>query len=710
MSQAFKFEKADQDVGFLIFDTPDARVNKFNTPVMLELDRWIDKLEQMTDLKCLVFMSGKKDSYIVGADVHEIIDITDTEKGYEAARKGQVVFDRFSRLPFPTIAAINGACMGGGTELSLACDYRLATTNPKTRIGLPEVTLGILPGWGGTQRLMRLIGLQRTLDVVLSGRQLNTKRAWRTGIVDRMIPAEWLREKALEFAGEIMAGKGARYTSRRKPKGLLPLVLEKNPLGRKLLFSQARKTVLKKTGGNYPAPLKALEVIRKTRGKSLKKGLETEAKALAELIVTPECKSLVQIFLWTDEIKKENGTSRPDLKGGDIRKGGVLGAGVMGGGIAQLFASKGIPVRVKDIHYDAVAKAYQQAAGVLKGQLKRRRIKKEEYRQILLRISGGTDYRGLKQADLIVEAIVEDLEIKKKVLAELETHTGPDTIIASNTSSLRIDDMGEALKTRKRFIGMHFFNPVHRMPLVEIIRGPETSDEAVATVYNLTLKLGKTPIVVNDGPGFLVNRILVPYMVEAVSLLEEGNSVPRIDKAMRNFGMPMGPFELFDEVGIDVAQKVAVILQKTMAGRMAESDLLSKMIDNGRLGKKTAKGFYRHNGKKREFDAFINTLVTSREGDVLDDATLIQRMVYPMINEATRCIEEGIVTNPRDVDIGMIFGTGFAPFRGGLLKYADAEGSGKIVDTLDTFSDHFGSRFNPAQTLRNMAHENRTFH
>ena len=710
MSKAFSLEMTDSGIAVLYFDLPGEKVNKFSTSVMEELAAQIDELNKNKEIKCLLLMSKKPGIFIAGADVKEIAVITDEDKGYQVGRKGQEIFGRFEKLPFVKIAVIDGACMGGGTELSLCCDYRLATDSPKTKIALPEVNLGILPGWGGTQRLPRLVGLQRSLDLILSGKNLDAKRGWKAGVVDKVIAAEWALEQALAFAGEVLAGNGKKYMERRKPKGPANSVLEKTPLGRKLIFSQAEKTIRKKTRGLYPAPLLALETIKKTYGKSLEKGLEKEARALGKLIVTPASKNLVQLFFWSEEIKKENGLDKPAIKGAPVNKAAVLGAGVMGGGIAQLFASKKIPVRVKDINYDMVAKAYQQASSVLMKKVKRRRMSKLDYLQIIDRITGTVDYRGFANADLVVEAIVEDLKIKKSVLAEVEKEVSKEAVIASNTSSLLIDDMAQALKNKKRFVGMHFFNPVHRMPLVEVVRGKHSSDEAVVTVFNLVKKLGKTPILVKDGPGFLVNRLLLPYMVEAIAILEEGNTVQRIDKALLDFGMPMGPIELFDEVGLDVAFKVAKILQKTMGDRMAESEILQKLLDAGRLGKKNGKGFYKYSGHKKEYDSAIEELIPAKEKTILDESEIARRMIYPMINEAARCLDEGIVSRPRDVDVGMIFGTGFAPFRGGLLRFADNEGLDKIIAELRKYAEMFGPRFQPSQSLLKIQEEYETFY
>jgi 3-hydroxyacyl-CoA dehydrogenase / enoyl-CoA hydratase / 3-hydroxybutyryl-CoA epimerase len=710
MKNAFNFKMIENEIGILTFDYPDSKANKFNTATMAELNEKIDEIAKKSEIKCLLFMSAKSSIFIAGADISEIKDITDPQQGYEVGKKGHEVFNKIEHLPFPTVAVINGASMGGGTELSLACNYRIASDNPKTKIALPEINLGILPGWGGSTRLPKLIGLQRSLDIILTGKNLIPKRALRTGVIDKIIPKEMVKEAAIAFAKDVIKGKNVLARSKRKQKGLVNALLEKNPLGRAVVFSQAKKAVMKKTHGHYPAPLRALEVIKKGYGKSLKVGLEAEAKALGDLLVTDESKNLVKVYYMMEGVKKQNGTNKSDITTLPVKKSAVLGAGVMGGGIAQLFTGRDIPSRVKDINYDAVGKAYQQAASVLKGKVKRRRITKLEMCQILQKITGTIDYTGFKSVDFIVEAIVEDLEIKKTVFKELEENIREDAVVVTNTSSLLVDDMAAAFKHPERFVGMHFFNPVHMMPLVEVIRGKDSTDEAVATTFQLAKALGKTPVVVSDGPGFLVNRLLVPYMVESVSLLEEGHGIQKIDKAMLNFGMPMGPIELFDEVGIDVAFKVAKILGKSMGDRMAESDILENMVNDGKIGKKSNVGFYKYEGKKKIYDSSVESYISVKNKTSLSDEELIQRMVYPMINEAARCLDEKIVTRPQDVDLGMIFGTGFAPFRGGLLNYADSEGIKKVNSTLEKFAQEHGARFKQSDALQKMAVENKKFY
>jgi 3-hydroxyacyl-CoA dehydrogenase/enoyl-CoA hydratase/3-hydroxybutyryl-CoA epimerase len=712
MENAFHFEMLENSIGQLTFDLPGEKVNKFSTPVMQELDVVLDDLPKNSDLKCLMIMSAKRGIYIAGADIKEIVTITDLERGISVSEQGNDVFSKLSHLPFPTIAVIDGACMGGGTEMSLACTYRLATDNPKTIIALPEVNIGLFPGWGGTQRLPRLIGLQRSLDMILTGRNLNGMRAYRQGVVDKIIPKEQVKETALQFARDVVSGVDvlSHSRSRRKQKGLFPLLLEKNPFGRALIFRIAKKNVLKKTKGHYPAPLEAIKAIKYGIKKSLPKGLKMEAQLFGKMIISTISKNLIKIFFWTEAVKKENGTQNPDIEIKSVTKAACLGAGLMGGGVAQLFAGRDIPIRVKDINNEAVAKAYQQAASVLKGKVKRRRITKLEFQHILEKITGTIDYSGFKTVDFIVEAIVEDLEIKKSVFTEMENHIAEYTIVVSNTSSLRIDDMATAFKHPQRFAGMHFFNPVHMMPLVEVIRGKNTSDETVATTFQLAKKLGKIPVVVGDGPGFLVNRLLMPYMVEAVSLLEQGQKLENIDKTMENFGMPMGPIELFDEVGIDVAFKVAKILAVTMGDRMAESKMLENLVRENRIGKKNSVGFYKYEGKKKISDPAIQSYIEVREKKQFAEEDLISRMVYPMINEAARCIDEKIVARPQDVDLGMIFGTGFAPFRGGLLTYADDEGISKVFETLQSLSESDHNRFKPSSALEKIYKSGKGFY
>ncbi|MBI1862352.1 MAG: hypothetical protein HYR96_15675, partial [Deltaproteobacteria bacterium] len=469
------------------------------------------------------------------------------------------------------------------------------------------------------------------------------------------------------------------------------------------IVDQAKKKLLEKTKGNYPAPEKALEVIRKTYGGKLQEGLKVEAEAFADLLVTPQSKNLIQVFYLTERVKKDKGVGS-QVVAKTIETTAVLGAGLMGGGIAQLFAAKGLRVRMRDISWDAVTRGYKAAYKIFQKLVDRRKMKRSELDNKMALIEGTTAMTGFGSVDLVVEAVVEDLAIKQKVFAELDSLTKPEAILCSNTSSLSITSIASQCKHPQRVVGMHFFSPVDRMPLVEVIRGEKSSDEAVSTVFQLSKKVGKTPILVKDSPGFLVNRILGPYLNEAVYLLVEGVRPTVIDDAMVKFGMPMGPCELLDEVGLDVAAKVSKVLFGAFGARMKPPSLMELVVTEKRLGKKTGKGIYEWNGKEKIEDSKLTAKIQTGKASIENTTEMIQkRMTYLMVNEGARCLQEGIVRDAGEVDIGMIFGTGFAPFRGGLLRYADSVGASNIVADLDVFAAKIGERFAPSDALKEMA-------
>lgn len=712
---AFRFE-IEEGCGILTLDTPNEKVNILSTPVMLELNKFLDELNSRTDLQALILLSGKEGNFIAGAKIEEIENITDPKDGAEKAAMGQAVFSKIAALPFPTIAVIDGACVGGGLELVLACDYRLARDSEKTRIGLPEVRLGIIPGFGGTQRLPRLIGIQRALDFILTGKLVDAPRAYRAGIVDRIIPKEFppqqLRRLSLGFAQETQnAAVREKIIARRNRANPQTVLLEKNVLGRKVLFDQARRRTLAETKGHYPAAELALEAVDKGFSKNITEGLKIEAELLGKAVVTNVSKNLVKVFYLTETVKKDSGVENYAGPTQEFTKIGVLGAGLMGGGIAQLMAHNNFTTRMKDINLAAVAKGMEAAAKVFNESVKRRRMTPKEMQNKMALISGAADYSGFKNADLVIEAIVEILEVKKKVFAEIDALLPPHSILASNTSSLPITEMARATKRPDKFAGLHFFNPVHRMPLIEVIRGADTSDATVASLVAFSKKIGKTPIVVmKDSAGFLVNRILGAYMAEAGRMLIEGANIEQLDSALVEFGMPMGPINLFDEVGIDVAAKVSHILEKAFGSRMAGEGMLDKIVESGRLGKKNGKGFYVYEGKNKKIDPAIYALIPKIGKFDSTSAEIQDRCVLQMVNEAARCLAEGVVRRPEDVDIGMIFGTGFPPFRGGLLRYADARGIDNIVGKLETLAGKYGERFKPADFLVQMKESGKKFY
>lgn len=714
MSKNIDLKIDANQIAWVTFDLQNEKVNKLSRVVLTELREILTGLQGNKLLKGLIFISNKDSIFIAGADIKEIESIKSAYEGEQAAKEGQSVFDLIASLKFPTLAAIHGACLGGGCELALACTYRMATDDSKTKIGLPEIMLGILPGFGGTQRMPRLIGLQKSLSLILPGKALDGKKAYKMGLVDALVPKAWLKDKAEAFILTLNKKTKKKILKKRKPAGLVNLLLEKTFIGNQIVFSQAKKALMAQTKGLYPAPLKALEVIKQTHHLSLKHGLEIEAKALGDLAQTGVCKNLIHVYYLNENAKKSTGVSGQTaldpalLK--DFNQMAVIGAGVMGGGIAQLFASQNYGVRLKDISWELVAKGFEAAAKIFKGSVKRKRLSQREADLKLGHITGAIDYSGFKSAGLVIEAVVENMDIKKKVLKETENVVGPEAILASNTSSLSITEMAKAVNRPQRVVGMHFFNPVDRMPLVEIIRGEQTDDVTVMKIVELTKKIGKTPIVCKDKEGFIVNRILLPYLNEAAGLLMEGHHMLDIDRSMTKFGMPMGPVTLADEVGIDVGFKVAQILEKTYGARMKVNEILHQVYEKKWLGKKVGKGFYVHDDKKKTRipnpelkELLANKKPTTDRRDVLD------RMVLLMINEAALILEEGVAMCAEDIDVGMIFGTGFPPFRGGLLKYADDLGMTNIIKRLEELSLKYGNRFLPAKILIQYSKENKKF-
>ena len=700
-------------IALVELDLIGEKVNKFSTPVMKRLDEVCEELAK-SSYKAVVFISRKNKIFVAGADIEEIKSIKEKDEAYKLVRIGQEIISKVEDLPMPVIAAINGACLGGGCEFSIACDYRLATDDPSTKIGLPETQLGIIPGFGGCVRLPRIIGVAEALGIILAGKAVDGRKAEKLGLVDKCVPAAQLEERAMAFAEDIVA-KGAKKRKKYlKGRSSMESFLN-SALGRMVVYNKSWSEMMKATRGNYPAQIKAWQVVKATYGMSNRdRALDIEAKGFSEVAATEVSKNLIHIFYMTEAIKKQNGVADPNIRPLTVNRVAVLGAGTMGGGIAQLAADKGMDVRVKDISNDALAKAFQTARDIWDKALKRRKITRYELGAKMSLISGGTSYDGFSQCDLVIEAIVEDMDIKKKVIAETVKSCSPQCIIATNTSSLSVTEMATAHPNPENFAGMHFFNPVHKMPLIEVIRGSKTSDVVTATVFDVSKRMGKFPVVVKDGPGFLVNRLLLPYLNEAVYLLSEGVSVEKIDKYFLKFGMPMGPLHLIDEIGIDVAVKVAKIFHKSFGARAEPSPLMAKILATGRLGKKNGRGFYRFDssGKRLEVDQQIySELGLKSPSASISEEECIKRGIFAMINEATLAlIEDRIVESPQEVDLAMIMGTGFPPFRGGLLKYADSVGSQKICDDLEEFATKVGERFKPSVPLKNMAKNNRVFY
>ncbi|MEI6437298.1 MAG: 3-hydroxyacyl-CoA dehydrogenase NAD-binding domain-containing protein [Candidatus Omnitrophota bacterium] len=696
--------KEENNIATITFDQPDSRVNVLNTATLLEFEHIIDQLSSPSLLKAVIIQSAKKDIFIAGADIKEIETITEVADGKAKSQAGQRIFNKLEDLPMATVAVIDGAALGGGCELALACRYRVATFSDKVRIGVPEVNLGFVPGFGGTYRLPKLLGLQGALKLILGGSPVDSRVALKMGLVDRLYSQQGLAARVREFIDEVTAASKRRKYPVIAPKGFNAF-LEKTSLGRGFIFSKSRESVLKVSKGFYPAPVKALDVVRVTCGVSRRKALDIESTAFAELAVTPISKNLVSLFYLSEKFKKLSVPGATVVPAA-VAKAGVIGAGIMGGGIAQLLSNRGVWVRLKDINHDAIGKGLKAAWDVYKEALKRKKMKQGEAAARMAMISGTLDHSGLRDADIVIEAVVENMEIKKKVFGELSRQVSPKTILASNTSSLSVSEMGSAVADPSKMIGFHFFNPVHRMPLLEIITTPKTSQETLVTTLEFAKRLGKTPIIVKDAPGFLVNRILLAYINEAGRVLEEGGDIEGLDRLVTDFGMPMGPFTLSDEVGLDVGVKVLHILEAGLGARFKSCAIFDKVFELKLLGKKSGQGFYIH-GKRRQVNPKVQALVKGGAPD--KDA--LKRMIYIMINEAARIIEEGVVDGADTVDIGMIMGTGFPPFRGGLLRYADSLGIDTLVGELQALEERFkDGRFKPAAYLLGLQKQKTSFY
>ncbi len=709
------FLKVKDQIGWLMLDLQGEKVNKFSSPVVLRFQEVLEEIKNNSEIKVVVVVSSKKNIFIAGADINEIKNITEESEFLKAVTVGQELMNSFEDLKVPVIAAIDGACVGGGCEFALACDYRIATDDRSTKIGLPEVQLGIIPGFGGCVRLPRVVGLQESLGIILAGKTVPAKKALKIGLIDSMIPKAVFTKEVEKFAKDILK-KGAKKRRKVfKPKNMAQKLTESFLLKSKV-FKMAKAGVLKQSKGHYPAPLEALQVVKDTyKSSNREKSLKREADGFLKVAPGAESKNLINLFFMMEDVKKATGVPGKHIEVEPIDHVSVLGAGTMGGGIAQLAADKGVHVRMKDISVGAIAIGLKAAHQIWDKKVKRRRMNKFEYTQKMDRLSGGLDFAGFKNTDVVIEAIVEDMNIKKSVISETVKHLKDDAIVATNTSSLSVTEMAKAHPNPKQFVGMHFFNPVHKMPLVEVIRGADTSDEVVAKIFKLSKDMGKTPVVVKDGPGFLVNRLLLPWLAEALFMLEQDTDVVKLDRMYTHtFGMPMGPYRLMDEVGLDVCVKVLKIFKEAFSDRIETSDLVSKLSDTDRLGKKNQKGFYTYDSKGKELsfdDGVLKDLGLGKSNESLSTEETIQRGIYTMINEASRALyEDKIVETPEEVDLAMIMGTGFPPFRGGLLKYADSIGAKDIVAQLEVFESKYGKRFKPSDSLVSMANGSKTFY
>ncbi|WP_038905054.1 fatty acid oxidation complex subunit alpha FadJ [Dickeya zeae] len=697
---AFQLTFRPDHIGVITVDVPGEKVNTLKAEFAEQMQSVLSQARQYNGLQGLIILSGKPASFIAGADIGMLDACANVASAQKLAETGQHTLDAIAHLPFPVVAAIHGTCLGGGLELALACDYRLCTADDSTRLGLPEVQLGLLPGAGGTQRLPRLIGVDRALELMLTGRQLRAAQARRIGLVDEVVASAVLLEAALGF---IRRGKRP-VTSPGWRHRLLML-----PYVRRWLFERVRRQTLAKTQGNYPAATRIIEVVRRGLEQGSQAGYQAEARAFGQLVMSPESVALRRLFFTTTALKKDFGAP---VAPGPLRRVGVLGGGLMGGGIASVTALNGqLPVRIKDIQEQGITQALHSSWQRLSKQVARRRITPAEQRRQMSLLSGGTDYRGFEHVDVVVEAVFEDIALKQQMVRDIEAVTPPHTVFATNTSSLPIHQIAAGASRPEQVIGLHYFSPVDKMPLVEVIPHAGTQAVTLATTVALARKQGKTAIVVADKAGFYVNRILAPYLNEAARCLLEGEPVESIDRALVRFGFPVGPFTLLDEVGIDVAMKIVPVLVAELGERFCAPAALEAIARDNRKGRKNGRGFYRYDLSRYErlcnwwrrqhkvSDSRIYRLLDVTPTAHLDPALMTQRCVMMMLNEAVRCLDEGVIRRPREGDIGAVMGIGFPPFLGGPFHYMNQLGITTVVGTLRSLQKQYGDRFSPAEGL-----------
>jgi 3-hydroxyacyl-CoA dehydrogenase/enoyl-CoA hydratase/3-hydroxybutyryl-CoA epimerase/3-hydroxyacyl-CoA dehydrogenase/enoyl-CoA hydratase/3-hydroxybutyryl-CoA epimerase/enoyl-CoA isomerase len=705
---AARLDVAD-GIAVLTLDQPGTRANTLSRAVLAELAGHVAALDGRADLRGLVFQSGKPGMFIAGADLKELAAARpDPEKVRAMVRLGLELVAAVEALPFPTVACIDGACMGGGLELALGFDYRLAGTNPKTELGLPEVKVGLIPGWGGTQRLARLIGPSLAAELICAGETVKADRARQLGLVFDVVPPERLLPEAVRLIHDANAS-GEWHDIRKRKRQPVGLSEEQAAYA----FAAARAQVLAKSGGHYPAPAAALEAIARGSNLPLEGGLKAETEAFVPLVGSPVSRNLIAVFFATQRLAKDPGVADPAVQPRPVNQVGVVGAGIMGAGIAAACVRRGVPAVLLDSIPAALEKGVAGITKGMQGRVDAGKMPAAEMAAALARLSPSQATAALADRDVVIEAIVENEGAKVQLYREVERLLPAGAILASNTSTISITRMARSVANPDRFAGMHFFNPVDRMPLVEVIRGERTSDATVATLVALARRVGKTPIVVRDCPGFLVNRVLFPYLNEALLMLEEGAPPRALDKAATAFGMPMGPITLEDVVGLDTSLYAARVIAAAFADRAVLPRILEDLVAAGRFGQKTGAGFYSYakGGRGADDPALAGFLEKARPGPKreLTAEEMTDRLFLPMLTEASRVLEEGVVREPGDVDMGLILGIGFPPFRGGILRWADEQGLAKVLEKLARY-ESLGARCRPTESMRRLAAEGKGFY
>lgn len=732
----------DDGVATVLIEVRDEPMNVLSPAVAEDFDRVLDFIERDGRVKAVVIASGRPDVFVAGADVRLLRDQTDPAEASRLARALQERFQRIedlhqgppahSRRPprgrgKPVVVAIHGPAMGGGLEMALCASYRVCSDSPRTVLGLPEVKIGVLPAGGGSTRLPRLVGIRAALDLILTGRDVRPAHARKIGLVDEVVPQAILLDVARRRAREMAASGGPAASGGRRgpPAGSLPdrlgsLLLERNPLGRAVLFRKARSALLAQTRGRYPAPEAALEVVRVGVERGPEAGFRAEAERFGPLAVSPEAKALMSLFFATTDLKKDSGVEDPAVAARPVKRLGLLGGGLMGAGIAAVTLERlELPVRVREADLEGAARCVEAVRKTLRGWARKRRMTPMHAGRLGHLLTTTTGMDGFAGVDLVIEAVFEDLDLKQRLLREVEAATGPDTIFASNTSSIPIARIAEASSHPETVIGMHYFSPVEKMPLLEVVVTDRTAPWVIATCVAFGKAQGKTVIVVRDGPGFYTTRILAPYLNEAAHLLAEGVRMDGIDEAARDRGFPVGPITLLDEVGIDVGAKVAGVLSAAFGARMKPPGTFEALVRDDRKGRKNGRGFYRYEkghrvtggrGKPMVDESVYRVLGLRPDARRADPAEVGDRLLFAMVNEAARCLGDRVLRNPRDGDVGAVFGLGFPPYLGGPFWFVDRVGATKVVRRLEDLASRLGPRFEPAEVLVAAARSGRRFH
>ncbi len=714
--------EASPRLAVITIDREGEKVNSIAPELFPEIETILAEVEATPGIAAIILISGKRDSFVAGADIEVFARAEKREEIETFSRDGHRILSKMAASPIPIVAAIHGACLGAGLELTLSCTYRICTDSPKTILGLPEVMLGLFPAGGGTSRLPRMIGLRETLDIILTGRNVRPRRAKKLGLVDEVVPVEALMGRARAAAKALSRGD---LKPEHEPKqDATRLMLEGNPLGRRVVLRQARKTVERKTKGLYPAPLVAIDLIGRGLELPLEEALALEPSAFAELAVGEVSRSLVSLFRRSNALKRQEikGADGAVLEGAKTARLGLVGGGFMGADIAVVAAEKGIETRIRDIAGEPLGRALGHVDAYFKR--RSRSIGAANVFKAKARVSGGLSLRGYETMDLIIEAVPENLALKKKVFAELESLVPESTILASNTSALPLTQIGADLEHRGRFVGLHFFSPVPKMPLLEIIKTEWTSAETLAASLRFATQIGKTPIIVKDGPGFYTTRVLGFYLMAALEMVQAGHTIEEIDSGARKVGWPVGPITLLDEVGIDVGAKVAKTLSAAFPGRISVPDTVDVFLAEERLGRKSGRGFYVYpeasggKGKrskkkgKKEVDPGVYDFFKGRasiSGARPHAEELGERLTLICAMEAVRCLEEGILADPDDGDIGAVFGFGYPPMRGGPFRHIDTIGAAAIHDRVLALQGEHGEAYAAPELLVELAKDRLTF-